>query len=52
MDAAAINAVYSGQRELSVGYKVEVELVDGVAPDGTQYQARQIGHLQVNPFLS
>ena len=48
MDAAAINAVYSGQRELSVGYKVEVELVDGVAPDGTPYQARQIGHLQVN----
>ncbi len=48
MDAAAIEAVASGKRELSVGYKVAIEMRDGVAPDGTPYQAIQTGHLQVN----
>ena len=41
MDAAAIEAVRSGKRELSVGYQTEIVWGDGVAPDGTPYQARQ-----------
>lgn len=41
MDAAAIAAVQAGKRELSVGYKTEIVWGDGVAPDGTPYQARQ-----------
>ena len=48
MDAAAIQAVNSGSRELSVGYRVDIEMRDGVAPDGTPYQAVQTGHLKVN----
>lgn len=41
MDAAAIQAVKAGKRELSVGYKTEIVWGDGVAPDGTPYQAKQ-----------
>lgn len=41
MDAAAIQAVQAGKRELSVGYRTEIMWGDGVAPDGTPYQARQ-----------
>lgn len=40
-DAAAVKAVRDGRRELSVGYSAEIEWVDGIAPDGTPYQARQ-----------
>lgn len=40
-DADAVKAVQSGMRELSVGYTAEIEFDDGVAPDGTPYQARQ-----------
>lgn len=48
MDAAAIKAVQAGTRELSMGYTVGLELEDGLAPDGTPYQAKQVGHLRVN----
>jgi len=41
MDAAAIQAVQAGKRELSVGYRTEIVWGDGTAPDGTPYQARQ-----------
>lgn len=41
MDAAAIAAVQAGKRELSVGYRTEIQWGDGIAPDGTAYQARQ-----------
>lgn len=41
MDAAAIEAVDSGKRELSNGYACELEIGDGTAPDGTAYQATQ-----------
>ncbi|MBU4609144.1 DUF2213 domain-containing protein [Achromobacter sp. GG226] len=40
-DASAVKAVKDGKRELSVGYSAEIEWQDGVAPDGTPYQARQ-----------
>jgi len=40
-DAAAVKAVQTGKRELSVGYTTELVWEDGVAPDGTPYQARQ-----------
>lgn len=41
MDQAAIQAVQAGKRELSVGYRTEIVWGDGVAADGTPYQARQ-----------
>ena len=37
----AIDAIRSGKRELSVGYSCDLHFVDGVAPDGTPYQAVQ-----------
>lgn len=40
-DAAAVKAVQDGKRELSVGYSAEIVWQDGVAPDGTPYQAMQ-----------
>lgn len=40
-DASAVKAVQSGKRELSVGYSCELVWADGVAPDGTAYQAKQ-----------
>lgn len=40
-DASAVKSVQDGKRELSVGYSAEIEWVDGVAPDGTPYQAVQ-----------
>jgi hypothetical protein len=40
-DAAAVAAVQAGKRELSVGYSTELLWEDGVAPDGTPYQAKQ-----------
>lgn len=51
MDAAAIKAVQGGKRELSVGYTAALVWGDGVAPDGTPYQAMQtkisVNHLAV-----
>jgi len=41
MDATAIAAVESGKRELSMGYDVRLEFVDGVTPEGERYQAVQ-----------
>lgn len=42
-DAAAIDAYDSGRaRELSAGYKCELVWGDGIAPDGTSYQAKQV----------
>lgn len=50
-DAAAIQAVESGKRELSAGYSCELVWGDGVAPDGQAYDAQQsnikINHLAV-----
>lgn len=40
-DAAAVKAVLDGKQELSVGYSAEIVWADGVAPDGTPYQAVQ-----------
>lgn len=40
-DAAMVKAVQAGKRDLSVGYTTELIWEDGVAPDGTPYQARQ-----------
>lgn len=51
MDAETIKAVQDGKREISMGYTAELEWVDGVAPDGTPYQAKQknirINHLAI-----
>lgn len=41
MDAALIDAVDSGKRELSNGYACDIAFEDGTAPDGTAYQAIQ-----------
>lgn len=40
-DADAVNAVKAGKRELSVGYSADIIWQDGIAPDGTKYQAVQ-----------
>lgn len=41
MDAEAIQSVEGGLRELSMGYDVRLEFVDGVTPEGEPYQAIQ-----------
>ena len=43
MDANAIAAVEGGKRELSNGYACSLDWTPGTAPDGTAYDARQIG---------
>jgi len=48
MDAAAIKAVQDGTREISMGYSTGVQMQDGVAPDGTEYQAVQTGPIKIN----
>lgn len=48
MDAATIEAIEGGTKELSVGYNVDVAIEDGVTPEGEKYQAIQRGHLKVN----
>ena len=48
MDSDAISGVKAGVREISMGYTTPVELVDGVAPDGTPYQAVQTGPIKIN----
>lgn len=41
MDADLISKIDSGKRELSNGYAARLDVEDGVAPDGTPYQAVQ-----------
>lgn len=48
MDAASIRDVRSGIQEVSMGYSTPIELRDGVAPDGTPYQAVQTGPVNIN----
>lgn len=49
MDGAAIAAIQRGDaRELSMGYTTPVEMRDGIAPDGTPYQAIQTGPIRIN----
>lgn len=48
MDADAIRAVQAGTREISMGYTTELAFVDGIAPDGTAYQAVQTGPIRIN----
>lgn len=47
MDSAAIAAVKSGHREISMGYESSLTFEDGIAPDGTPYQA-VMGDLRMN----
>ena len=50
-DRAAIDAVNGGKVELSAGYTADIEIVDGVTPDGLRYDAIQrnirINHLAI-----
>lgn len=48
MDAASIAAIEGGTREISMGYSTPIEMKDGVAPDGTAYQAVQTGPIRIN----
>lgn len=49
MDARAIAAIETGDaREVSMGYTCGLEMRDGVAPDGTPYQAVQTGPITIN----
>jgi len=51
MDSEAIKAVENGKRELSMGYTSEIEIVDGITPEGEPYDAIQrnlrMNHLAV-----
>jgi len=47
-DAAAIRAIADGTRQISMGYSTPVEMRNGVAPDGTKYQAVQTGPITIN----
>lgn len=40
-DAAAIQSIQAGKRQLSAGYSCDLDFADGVTPDGTPYQAIQ-----------
>jgi hypothetical protein len=48
MDAAAVQEVLGGARSLSAGYTANVVAADGVAPDGTHYQFKQVGPIRFN----
>lgn len=48
MDAAAIKLVEAGTRQVSMGYTTGISIEDGVAPDGTPYQAVQTGPIRIN----
>ena len=48
LDAAAIKAVQDGTREISMGYTTPILMQDGTAPDGTHYDAIQIGPIKIN----
>jgi uncharacterized protein len=48
MDGKAIRAVDGGIREVSMGYTTPIVIVDGIAPDGTPYQAVQTGPIKIN----
>lgn len=48
MDATAIAEIQAGTREVSMGYTTGIEMRDGVAPDGTPYQAVQTGPIRIN----
>lgn len=48
MDADAIAAVLGGTREISMGYTTDIRWENGVASDGTPYQAVLTGPLRIN----
>ncbi len=49
MDAAAIKTVQENvAREISMGYESSIKFEDGVAPDGTLYQAVMDGGIRIN----
>lgn len=48
MDADVAKAVEDGTREISMGYTTPTVMQDGVAPDGTPYQAVQTGPIKIN----
>jgi hypothetical protein len=53
MDAAAINEWKEGTRELSMGYTMDLEVKDGVTPEGESFNATQrnlrMNHLALVP---
>ncbi len=48
MDAAAIQSIRDGVREISMGYSTPIKVEDGVAHDGTAYHAVQTGPIRIN----
>jgi hypothetical protein len=48
-DQATIDAIKAGTRELSAGYRAEIEIADGVTPEGEQYDAIQ-RNIRINHF--
>lgn len=54
MDAAAKRAIGDTHQQISMGYTAQIVMTDGVAPDGTPYEAEQrdikINHLSFVPL--
>lgn len=48
MDAAAIELVESGKRQVSMGYTTPIEMRDGVTPEGEVFDAVQVGPIKIN----
>ena len=48
MDAVAAKEVHAGARSLSAGYTAEIIADSGIAPDGKEYQFKQIGEIRFN----
>lgn len=48
MDGDTIQQIEDGTRQISMGYTTPVVMRDGVAPDGTPYQAVQTGPIRIN----
>ena len=47
-DKAAIDAIQGGIREISMGYTSQMQHRDGMAPDGTKFEAVQAGPIEIN----
>jgi len=48
MDADAVQGIEAGTRQVSMGYTTPMVLQDGIAHDGTPYQAVQTGPININ----
>lgn len=48
MDSDAIRDIQAGVSEISMGYTCDIEIANGVTPEGEHYDAIQTGHIKIN----